>query len=92
MKATIGGVPEESKGFGIVNTSIADILGNYKLSDIDDDGTTAYIGYLKKDGAWYIQKLVISGTATTITYAAGTSGYDFSNRASETYNTFDVIF
>ena len=69
----------------------ADTLFDYKLSDIEDD-TTSYLGYLKKDGAWFIQKLVVSGTGTTITYAKGSSGYNWSNRASETYGSFNSIF
>ena len=66
-------------------------LLHYKLSDIDDEVTaagTTYLGYLDKDGAWYISKI----TATAVTYVAGSSGYDWSNRASESYVSFDSAF
>ncbi len=65
-----------------------DTLFNYKLSDIDDS-TTTYLGYLRKDGAWYIQKITSAGA---VTYAAGASGYNFSNRTSETYAIFSTTF
>ena len=69
-------------------TSEADKLFNYKLSGIDDTTATVYLGYLNKDGAWYIAKYLSTG----VTYAKGSSGYNWSNRASESYGEFNNIF
>lgn len=70
-------------------TADNDKLHKYKLSDIDDTSDPNYLGYLSKDGAWYIQRISSTGE---VRYAKGDSGYNWSNRASETYNTFDNIF
>lgn len=64
-----------------------DTLANYKLSDIAD-GDTSYFGFLRNDGAWYIMRL----TSTAARYVAGSSSYDFSNRASLSYTTYDAAF
>ena len=69
-------------------TSEADKLFDYKLSGIDDTTSTVYLGYLNKDGAWYIAKYLSTG----VTYAKGSSGYNWSNRASESYGEFNDIF
>lgn len=76
------------RSINVKNAITRDFLFNYKLSDIDD-GEPVYLGYLDKDGAWYIQKIV---NGSTITYVKGDSGYDFSNRTSETYGSFDSVF
>lgn len=65
-----------------------DPTAGYSISDIDESGTTKYYGYLNGSGGWYIMEV----TSTTVRYVKGDSGYDFSNRASETYDTFDAIF
>ncbi len=78
----------------LVTDSEEDPTNGYNISDTDEavgDGTS-YFGYLYKTGAWYIQKGVTSSTVTNFTYVKGDSGYDFSNRASESYDTFDNIF
>jgi len=67
-------------------------LTNYKLSDVDDDASPNYYGYIRADGAWYIMKETISAGADTYRYVSGTSGYNWANRASETYVTFDSAF
>jgi len=80
---------EEKQDTQITNET--DKLHDYKLSDIDDGDTeavTTYLGYLRKDGYWYIAKY----TSTSVRYVKGTSGYNWANRASETYNTFNNIF
>ena len=66
-----------------------DQLIDYKLSDVDESSDPVYLGYLRKDGAWYIQKITSS---TTFRYVKGASGYNWSNRASETYDVFSAIF
>lgn len=60
----------------------------YSISDLDESSATKYYGYLKADGGWYILKL----TSTEARYAKGTSGYNWANRASETYDTFANTF
>lgn len=66
----------------------SDQLINYKLSDTDESEPT-YLGYLRKDGAWYIMKITSNAS---FRYVKGASGYNWSTRASQTYNTFDAIF
>lgn len=55
---------------------------------------TNYYGFLRDDGAYYIQKEVIAGTLTTYTYTKGSSGYStaWTARTSQTYATFDTTF
>ena len=60
----------------------------YSISDLDDTSSPKYYGYLKSDGGWYILKL----TGTEARYVKGASGYNWSNRASETYDTFSNTF
>ena len=67
-------------------------LAGYQISDQEVTGSTSYYGYLDKDGKWYIMRAVISSTVTAYTYAAGADGYDFSNRAAESYASFDTTF
>ena len=69
-----------------------DSLDGYKVSDVDDDGSPNYYGFLRADGAWYIIKETLSAGANTYRYVKGASGYNWSNRASESYDTFDAIF
>lgn len=71
--------------------SALDPLEGYVISEIES-GTTSYYGYLNKDGAWYIQKAVISGAVTTYTYKAGDSGYSWTGRTGGTYASFDTTF
>ncbi len=72
-----------------IESNQTDTLFNYKLSNIDDASDPVYLGYLAKDGAWYIQKITSAGA---VTYAAGASSYNFANRVSETYAVFSTIF
>lgn len=37
------------------------------------DSTTTYVGKEDKDGAWLVQKISVSGTVTTLTYATVTN-------------------
>lgn len=62
----------------------------YKISQIDDS-SPAYYGFVRKDGAWFIMKEDSSGNYR---YAKGTSSFstNWTNRASLTYDYFDVIF
>ncbi len=65
-----------------------DDLLHFKLAGVDN-AEPSYLGYLDMDGRWYIQKITDS---TTVEYTKGPSGCNFSNRASETYGTFDATF
>ena len=70
-----------------------DTLFDYKLARLPVPGDTlTYLGYLRKDGAYYITE--IDETNGTQKYIAGTSGFTtaWSNRASNTYLDFDSIF
>ncbi len=70
----------------------SNVLAEYAIADLDTTPGTQYNGYLRADGAWYIQRQVTSGTDIAYTYVKGASGYDFSNRASESYVSFDSAF
>lgn len=67
-----------------------DPLAGYRIASLDSESDPKYFGYLGVDGAWYIMKL----TSTAATYCKGDSGFStaWTNRASQTYNTFDQIF
>lgn len=68
-------------------------LFNYKLARLPVTGDTLiYLGYLDKDGNWYITE--IDEDNGTQKYVKGTSGFTtaWSNRASNTYLDFDSIF
>ncbi len=74
---------------GSLNVSNKESLSNYKISDIAD-GTTAYFGFVDKDGNWYILKL----TETDARYCKGASGYTtaWTNRASQSYDYYNNVF
>lgn len=75
----------------IIGSMGTSTLSNYSVSDLDDGNADYnYYGYLDKDGGWYIQREDVVNTCYR--YARGTSGYDWSARASETYVTFDGAF
>ena len=69
------------------------VLDGFALSDADES-SPAYYGYVDVDGNWYIMKATVVGTVTSYTYASGTSGYATArtNRASQTYKTFNAEF
>ena len=68
-------------------------LRGYQISDqAVNPGATSYYGFLRNNGAWYVMRSVVSGNVTAYTYVAGDSGYDFSNRAAESYVSFDSAF
>ena len=62
----------------------------YAITDIDDAGTPAYYGFVKKTGAWYILK----NTSGAFLYAKGASGYsaNWTGRAALTYDYFNTVF
>lgn len=62
------------------------------LNDKEDTGTYVYYGFSAADGSW---KLLRKTSATNVfRYSTGASGYSaaWTNRASQTYDTYDVTF
>lgn len=65
----------------------------YKPSDADkNDGATSYYGFLTASGSWYIMS--VNSDSTEFRYTRGSNNYttNWTNRASLTYNYFDIIF
>lgn len=75
---------------GTGSALITDPLEKYKINDLDESTSTKYYGFTAMDGAWYILRL----TSTTVRYVKGSSGYTtaWTNRASQSYDYFDVVF
>jgi len=67
-----------------------DLTAKYKITDIDDSGSTKYFGFIDKDGNWFIMSL----TATEARYVKGTSGYttNWTGCAGLTYDYFYNAF
>ena len=68
------------------------VLDNYKITDIDDDASPNYFGFVDADGGWYILKEDTS--AKTYRYATDRSDYttNWTNRATIDYDYFNVKF
>lgn len=66
-----------------------DILEKYQIAN-SEDGATSYYGYVDRDGNWYIMKII----STTTTFVKGITDYatNWTNRASLTYQRFDLVF
>jgi purine nucleoside permease len=76
---------------------IGESLNHYNISDSDEP--TADLGYyalIQKEGAYYILRIVKTGTVSTYRYYRGTSlaNYqtDWTNRASLTYRYYNEVF
>ena len=69
-------------------------IEQYQPADTDITGTTNYYGFMGPHAAWYIMKEVVNGTLTAYTYVTGTGTYtdNWTNRASLTYLSFDLVF
>jgi hypothetical protein len=84
-------VPVDSNGNIIEPSQVS----GYAISD-RQTGTTAYYGYLDKDGNWYIMKESPSSGTTITRYAKGTTAYTtaWAGRATTavTYDYFNVTF
>lgn len=81
-------------GNAITLLSKDDVLDCYQTSDIDSpSATVTYIGKIDRAGNWFIEK-IDSTTGTTFRFTKGTTGYttNWTNRASLSYDYFDVIF
>lgn len=86
-----GNLPTTGSGGGS-STTVIDPRTGYAISDTESTATYKYFGFEDADGKWYILRKTI---ATKIfLYAAGTTGYTtaWTNRASQTYATFDTTF
>ncbi len=62
----------------------------YEISNIDDAGSPAYYGFLKKTGEWYI----LQDNAGAFRYAKGSDGFAISwaIRGTLTYDYFNNVF
>lgn len=71
---------------------MTDKLVGYKISDIDDGGSTKYFGFIDHVGNWYILKL----TDSTARYTRGSANTNYeahwANRANLTYGKFNDVF
>lgn len=67
-----------------------DLTAKYKITDIDDSGSTKYFGFTDKDGNWFIMSL----TTTQARYVTGTSEYltGWTSRAGLSYDYFYNAF
>jgi len=71
---------------------VEDSLDTYKMDDFDVSGDPKYVGFQDKDGNYYIARYNIGTPA--VDYTAGSSGYAaaWTNRASESYDSFANTF
>ena len=63
----------------------------YEITEIDDSGSPAYYGFVKKTGAWYIMQEDSTGAYR---YAKGDSGFSlaWTGRTLLTYGYFNTVF
>jgi len=66
------------------------VFNEYAPAGQDISGDPMYFAGLKADGSWYIKRMYLSGDYTT-KYANGTTGFDWSSRASLTYADFNTL-
>ena len=81
-------------GNAVTLLSKDDVLDCYQISDIDEaSATVTYIGAIDRAGNWYINK-IDETSGTTSRFIKGTSDYttNWTNRASLTYDYFNIIF
>lgn len=64
----------------------------YGINNTEDTGTYKYFGFEDSSGAWYIMRKTIA--TNTYQYAKGASNYltAWTNRASQTYDTYGGTF
>jgi hypothetical protein len=73
----------------LIDPAIKSPTDGYAIANTDTASAPFYYGFVNKDGAWYMVKEVGDGS---FLYAKGASGYDWSNRASESYASFSSTF
>ena len=71
-------------GSGDITISGGSSVNGYEYQNYEKTSTYVYVGYEHADGKWYIYRRTIADN--TRQYASGSSGYNWSNRASETYS------
>lgn len=59
-------------------------VNGYEYQNYEKTSTYVYVSYEHADGKWYIYRRTIADN--TRQYASGSSGYNWLNRASETYS------
>ncbi len=74
-----------------IDPAIKSPTDGYKISQIDDS-TPSYYGFVNKGGLWFIMKEDTS--SGNYRYTKGTTGFstNWTNRASLTYDYFNVVF
>lgn len=72
-----------------IDPSIKSPTDGYGVANIDTESLPYYYGFVNKDSAWYVVKEVGDGS---FLYAKGNDDYDWDNRASETYASYDDTF
>ncbi len=74
-----------------IDPAIKSPTDGYKISQIDDS-TPSYYGFVNKSGLWFIMKEDVS--TGNYRYTKGASGFstNWTNRASLTYDYFNIIF
>lgn len=78
----------------VIDPAIKKPTDGYAVTEIDDSTSTAYYGFVNKDGEWFIQKEDSSGGYR---YTKGSSGFTnattgWPNRTNLSYDYFDNIF
>lgn len=80
-------------GAGRIALSVSDTTGAGVVKVDEPNSSTTYVGWAAPGTAtsaasWRIQKIAVSGTVTTITWADGDQSFDniWDNRASLTYS------
>ena len=70
------------------------VVAPYQTSEEDrTSATTQYFGFLDKGGAWYIQRMIITGSTVAWTYARGANNYpaNWTAKALLSYARFDKV-
>lgn len=73
-----------------IDPAIKTPTDGYKISQLDDS-SPAFYGFVEKNGAWFIMK---EDSAGNYRYTKGSTSFstNWTNRATLTYDLFDVIF
>lgn len=73
---------------------LSSLVKKYSISDVDDDASPNYYGFVDSAGNWFIMKETVAVGNTTYRFINGTSGYatNWTNRASLSYDYFNNIF
>ena len=88
---------EDSEGYltpTVFTKPFSNPLGDYAISDKDDDASPNYYGFVDKDGNWYIMEETVVAGADTYRYIKGATGYiaAWTGRGLLVYDYFYNIF